>query len=253
MLKATRHNRIRTLVDEMGQVTVTELNELLGVSEATIRRDLVEMEDRGWVVRSHGGAIRTERVPKEPPLLERSSERSEEKRRIARRAAQRITTGDTVFLGSGTTVAPMVDEVGDLDQLTVITNSLPVITALSTRPNVDLIVIGGVFRRSELSMVGHIAEQAIQMFRADHVFMGMRAIDVRHGFTGDAVDEAMTDRAILAIAPSVVVLADSTKFGRVSTVAQAPITAASTIITDSGLDPVIAEQVRSTGIDLEVV
>ncbi len=249
-MKETRQSRIRTLVEERGAVTVAELNELMDVSEATIRRDLDALDDLDLLVRTHGGAVRTQQWVRELPLSERHEVMSEQKARIAKRATQLVKPGDTVFLGSGTTVEPMAQHLTAIGNLTVISNSLPVVNALSGADSIDLIVIGGSFRRSELSMVGQAAVEAIMNFRADHVFMGMRAIDVHHGFTGDAIDEAMTDRAILEIGSHAVVLADSTKFGSVSTVFLAPLDAVDLVITDDGLDPGTVEAVTAAGCHL---
>jgi len=250
MLKTTRQARIRDLVDDRGAITVGELNEMLGVSEATIRRDLDELDHIGSLLRTHGGAVKAERVGREPPLTERHATMAAQKAAIAERAASVVRAGDTVFLGSGTTVEPMAAHLAEIGNLTVISNSLPVINTLSSTPSVDLIVIGGSFRQSELSMVGPAAVDAIMNFRADHVFMGVRAVDVRNGFTGDAIDEAMTDRAILEIGSHAVVLADSTKFGGVSTVFLAPIDAVDLLITDGGLDAGTVEAVAAAGCHL---
>jgi DeoR/GlpR family transcriptional regulator of sugar metabolism len=252
MMKTTRHTQIRNLVNQNGQITVTELNAMLDVSEATIRRDLEEMDQLGWVRRTHGGAVRVERAEKEPPIFHRQKAEGDEKQRIAQAAAALIQPGQTVFLGSGSTVSAIVPHIQDMP-LTVISNSLPVINQLTSHENIELIVIGGQLRQSELSMVGHVAEQAIREFRADLVFMGMRAIDAEHGFTSDYVAEAMTDRAILKIAPRCVVVADHTKFGRVSTVFLASVTSVHTIISDDQLQPEIAAELQEKALELILV
>ena len=248
-MKSTRHTQIRDIVNETGQITVTELNSLLNVSEATIRRDLEELDQLGRIRRTHGGAVRVERAEKEPPILQRQGEQREQKQRIGQAAAALVQPQQTIFLGSGSTVSAIVPHIQELP-LTVITNSLPVINQLAGHDHIELIVIGGQFRQSELSMVGHVAEQAICEFRADLVFMGMRAIDAGHGFTSDYVAEAMTDRAILRIAPRCIVMADHTKFGRVSTVFLAPVTAVHTIISDRDLQPECAAELRDKGLEL---
>ena len=163
MLKSARHSKIRALVDENGQVSVSELIELLNVSEATVRRDLEEMAQQGWVRRTHGGAVRIERARREPPILQRQSKAAEEKQRIGQLAAQFVKDGDTIFLGSGTTVHEVARTIRKISGLTVITNALNVVNELANCENIELIVIGGLLRQSELSMVGHIAEQAIQI------------------------------------------------------------------------------------------
>jgi DeoR/GlpR family transcriptional regulator of sugar metabolism len=250
-LKGKRLSQIRQLVEERGQMTVPDLSGIFNVSEATIRRDLEEM-DGHWIHRTHGGAIRLERAAKEPPVINRSQEQSNEKNRIARAAFGMIKEGETIFLGSGTTTQEIARLIPESFALTVITNSILIVNEISGHPKVELMVMGGMLRSSELSMVGHIAEQAIHEFRADKAFMGMRGIDIKQGFTSDYLPETMTDRAILAIAPRIVIVADHTKFNRVSSVFVAPITAAQTIITDDGILPEFASQMRELGIDVVV-
>jgi len=252
MLKSARHNHIRTLVDKNGHVTVNELNGLLQVSEATIRRDLDELAEIGWVRRTHGGAVKVTRAVKEPPVLLRKQEMEEEKRSIGVLAAEMVQAGQTIFLGSGTTVSEVAQHLRQVANLTVITNTLNIANDLVGCDNIELIVIGGMFRQSELSMIGHIAEQAIREFRADLVFMGMRGIDPQHGFTNDYLPEAMTDRAILQMAPHIVVLADHTKLGRVSTVFLAPVTAAHTLITDAAVAPAIVRELTELGLEIRL-
>jgi DeoR/GlpR family transcriptional regulator of sugar metabolism len=248
-LKGQRLFQIRKLVEEHGQMTVPELSGIFKVSEATIRRDLEEMDGQ-WIRRTHGGAIRLERAAKEPPVINRSREQTEEKKRIAQAAFRMIQEGETIFLGSGTTIHEIARLIPEDFQLTVITNSILVVNELTGHPKIELMVIGGMLRLSELSMVGHIAEQAIREFRADKVFLGMRAIDVKQGFTSDFLPETMTDRAILAIAPKVIIVADHSKFNRVSSVFVAPITAANTIITDSGISSELETEMSEQGIEV---
>ena len=249
MLKSTRQSKIRDLVEEKGQISVTELNAILDVSEATIRRDLEYLAEEGWVVRTHGGALRAEPAPAEPPIKLRMGENAAEKERIGRLAAGLVREGETIFLGSGSTVSAMIPHLLGLSNLTVISNSLPVINQMA-RSQAELIVIGGMFRSSEQSMVGHVAEQAIREFRADHVFMGIRGIDVQHGLTSDFLPEAVTDRAIMGIAPHCVVVADNSKFNRVSSVFLAPVTRAHTIVCDEKVPDLTIMALREAGVEL---
>jgi len=249
-LKAERLSRIRRLVETNERVTVGELSGQFDVSEATIRRDLEELDGLGWVQRTHGGAVRVERAARELPILERMQEDSAEKGRIGQAAADLIQDGETIFFGSGATVMEVARRLRREIRLTVITNSLPVVNHLADYPLIELIVIGGMFRPSELSMVGHIAEHALGEFRAHRVFMGMHAIDLRHGFSNDYLPETMTDRAILAIAPKVVVVADHQKFGRVSSALVGPLTCAHTIVTGVEAAPEFVQALRDLGIEV---
>lgn len=252
-LKEERQALIHQMVEESGRVKVPALSARFGVSEATIRRDLEELDAQGRLRRAHGGAVRSERAAKEPPMLLRTQEQAVEKSRIGREAAGLVGDGEIIFLGSGTTVLEVARALAATLRLTVITNSLPIANLLADRPQIELIVVGGMFRQSELSMVGHIAEQAIRELRADRAFMGMRAIDPGYGFTNEYLPEIMTDRAILGIAPQVVIVADHTKFGRASSVAVAPVTAAHVIITDRRAPAEIVAEMRQCGLEVRLV
>ena len=247
-LKEERQGRILVLIEEQGRVIVPELSKYFGVSEATIRRDLEELDSLRQIRRTHGGAVRAEEAPKEPPMMQRLGDQPEEKASIGKAAVKTIKNGETIFLGSGTTVLEIARNLPADIQLTVITNSLPVVNELATHAGVELIVIGGMLRQSELSMIGHVAEQAVREFRADRVFLGMNAIDVSCGFTNDYPPEITTDRAILGIAPQVIILADHSKFGRVSSMLVAPVSAAQVIITDQTTPQTIIEGLREKGI-----
>jgi DeoR/GlpR family transcriptional regulator of sugar metabolism len=252
-LKEERQRLIRELVDAVGRATVPDLSLRFGVSEATIRRDLEDLRLRGRLHRAHGGAVRLEHAGSEPPMLDRAGDQAEAKRRIGRLAAAMIQDGETIFLGSGTTVYEVAQALPPGQPLTVITNSLPIANRLADRPQVQLIVIGGMFRPSELSMIGHIAEQAIRELRADRAFIGMRSIDAAAGFTHEYLPEIMTDRAILGMAAQVVIVADHTKLGRLSPVAVAPVTVAHVIITDRGAPGEAVAELRQRGLDVRLV
>jgi DeoR family transcriptional regulator of aga operon len=248
MLKSTRLTQIRQLVNTNGHVTVQELNQLLDVSEATIRRDLDELSRGGLVHRTHGGAVKVAQAGREPPILQRQSEYEAEKRRIGRLAASMVAEGQTIFLGSGTTVHEIARNLHCIANLTVITNAINVVNELVDCVGVELVVIGGMLRQSELSMVGHIAEAAIKELRADKVFMGMRGVSPQHGFTGDYLPEATTDRSIMNIAPYTVIVADHSKLGQVSTVFLAPITDAHVLITDKDATPELVVALEERGL-----
>lgn len=253
LMKLERQRLIRKQVKTNGRVTVPELSQRFNVSEATIRRDLDDLTEQGWVRRTHGGAMNNERVSREQPMVIRAGEHQAEKERIGQAATNLIRENETIFLGSGSTALEIARHLPPDLTLTVITNSLPIVNALTDYENIELIVIGGMLRTSEYSMVGHIAEQAIKEFRADRVFIGMHAIDIRHGFTNDFLPEVMTDRAILEIGLQVVIVSDSSKFGRISSVLVAPVESADLIITDDNLLEEIVEEIRSLEVDVLLV
>lgn len=251
-LKIERQLQIRKLVEKKRRVTVAELSTLFNVSEATIRRDLDELNG-GELRRTHGGAVLMENPAIEPPVVQRMGEQAEIKLRIGKAAAALVHEGETIFISSGTTALEIARALPDGIHLTVITNSLPVVNELAGRTWIELVVVGGMFRQGEQSMVGHPAEQALRDFRADRAFMGMRAVDLRQGFTNDYLPEILTDRAILSIASQVVIVVDHTKFGQVCPVFVAPVTAAQIIITDSGTPTAVINELRESGIQVQIV
>jgi DeoR/GlpR family transcriptional regulator of sugar metabolism len=253
MLRQERLNRICELVEANGHATVVQLSRDLGVSQMTIRRDLHELDARGFVRRAHGGALIPERSRDlmEPPVLERIHENAEAKRALGRATADLIAEGEAVFLGSGTTTLAVAAELAARPKrLTVITNALPIANALASVAEITLVVVGGFLRRSELSLVGHLAEAAVGDIRVDRVIMGMRGIHPEKGLTSDYLQELKTDQAILAMGGSVVIVADHTKFGHIATSRTAPVEAASLIITDDQAPEPVVAAIRARGVQV---
>lgn len=250
MLKEERKRKISQFIKENKKATVAELSRLFGVSESTIRRDLEELDEQGIIQRAHGGAIIAERAAPEPPIIQRMAENEEEKRRIGRAAAELVRDGETVFLGSGTTTLEVARNLVDRDDLTVITNALNIANLFAGKPNITVIVVGGLLRHSELSMIGYITEQVLKELHADKVIMGIRAISVQDGLTNDYLPETMTDRAIINFSSEVILVADHTKFGKVSTVLVAPVTSVDKIVTDTAAPPEIIKELGELGIEV---
>lgn len=226
-----RQNKILQWINQRDRITIGEVCEHYAVSEATARRDLETLASTGKVQRVHGGAIAIEKAPPEMPMLQRQVDQIDEKQRIGALAASLVKDGETIFLGSGTTVLEVARNLKDRQNLTVITNSLPVVILLSDYPNITIVCVGGLLRPSEFSFIGHIAEQVLTEVRADRVFIGVRAINIEEGLTNDYLPETLTDRAIMNISRQNVVVADHTKFGRTSTVRLVPIDHIHTLIT----------------------
>ena len=250
LLNTERQQQIAQFIRQHKRATVVELSERFDVSEATIRRDLEKLDSEGEIQRAHGGAVAVERAAPEPPVVHRMVENEEEKRRIGRAAAQLVQDGDVIFLGSGTTTLEVARNLDDKKNLTVITNALNVVNQLAGKQNITVIVTGGLFRHSELSLIGHIAEQALKELRADKVIMGMRAISIEEGLTNDYLPETMTDRTIIQFTPEVILVADHSKFGKVSTALVAPVTSVHKIVTDAGTSPQVIADFRAKGIEV---
>ena len=226
-----RQNKILQWINQRNRITISEVREYYSVSEATARRDLESLAAKGKIQRVHGGAIAIEKAPPEMPMLQRQVEQIAEKQRIGIIGAQLVNDGETVFLGSGTTVLEVARNLKKRQNLTIITNSLPVINLLADISQLTIVCIGGLLRPSEFSFIGHIAEQVLSEVRADKAFIGVRAINSKEGLTNDYLPETLTDRAILKIGRENIVVADHTKFGRTSTVLLVPINYIHSLVT----------------------
>jgi len=213
-------------------------------------RDLAALAALGQVQRVHGGAISARRAPPELPVLQRLGRQSGEKQRIGRAAPGLIADGETVFLSSGTTALEVARNLLGRRNLTVITNSLMVMNVLADAPEITVVGLGGLLRRDELSLIGHLAEQALAELRADKVIIGIRAIDVEQGLANQYLPETLTDRAILKIGRQVILVADHTKCGRVATAFLAPLSAIDLLVTDAGISEAFEAALASRGIQV---
>ncbi len=245
-----RQQNILAYLSKQKRISVSEICEMFAVSEATARRDLEVLTDQNHLQRVHGGAISLRQAPPELPILQRELEQADEKKGIGLKAASLVEDGETVFLGSGTTVLEVARHLRNRSGLTVITNSLPVMNLLSGLPEINLIALGGILRDSELSFIGHITEQALAEIRADKVFMGVHAIDLENGLTNDYLPETMTDRAILKSGREVIVVADHSKINIVSIAYLAPINSIHKFVTDQKTPQNFIDELQVRGIDV---
>jgi DeoR/GlpR family transcriptional regulator of sugar metabolism len=248
-----RQKQILSLLGQQGRLSVAEIVDQFSISESTARRDLETLASQGKVQRVHGGVMALEKAPPELPILERKTEQVQEKERIGRAAAGLVRDGESVFLGSGTTVMEVARNLRNRRQLTVVTNSLPVLNMLAGRKEITVISLGGMLRESELSFIGHITEQALAELRVDRVFMGTRGLSLEHGLTNDYLQETLTDRAILKVGREVIIVADYSKINRVSTALLAPLHVMKTLVTDAHADKKFLLALRKRRIQVVIV
>jgi len=247
-----RQKQILSLLTRQGRLSVAEIVEQFTISEATARRDLESLATQGKAQRVHGGVISVGQAPPELPILEREREQADEKTRIGLSAAGLVADKETVFLGSGTTVLEVARCLRNRKNLTVITNSLPVLNALAGAEGITVISLGGMLRNSEMSFIGHITEQALTEVRADKVIMGTRGLSLEHGLTNDYLQETLTDRAILKIGREVIIVADYTKVNRVATALLAPLDNMHTFVTDTKADRKFIQALKKNGIQVVI-
>jgi len=255
MFREERLQNIIEILNESGRVTVLDLKDKYQVSAMTIRRDLITLEGRGLIERTHGGALPSDETRNriEPPIIERMNVMAEEKKRIAVWVADNIESGETIFLGSGTTTIYVARELIIRDDITVVTNSVPILHELSNNSNMNVITVGGFLRRSELSLIGVFAEPVLKNIRVNKVIAGMRGIHPLYGFSCEHPEELMTDRMIFRLSDTIVIVADHTKIGQVATNRVAPIDQATLIITTIEAQQSHIKNIQEQGVEVIMV
>lgn len=246
-----RQKRIASLIRERGVVRAAELTDLFGVTDETIRRDLAHLAEVGVVRRLHGGAV-AEHTREETTFDRRRREHLAEKMAIARAAAGYVTDGSTIIIDSGTTTVQLARELMDRRDLIVVTNAVTNAVELMVNPNVTVVLTGGVIRPATFGAVGEMAVASLNELRVDQVYLAITGISVEGGLTYPSFEEAAVKRAMIAAASEVILLADSSKFGRDSMVRVAPLEAVTRIITDRGVDERMADRLHQIGVELVV-
>ncbi|MCT2084506.1 DeoR/GlpR family DNA-binding transcription regulator [Microbacterium enclense] len=250
LLGPKRQRELLNYIRAYGTGSVTEMAKILGVSASTVRRDLNELQERGLVERIHGGAAPlTDDLEPLRPLREVAF--SDEKRRIGQAAASHIADHSTVLILGGTTTEAMLPFLGAVRGLTVLTNSLMVVNRLAQYSDIALIVLGGLLRRQEMSLLGHLTIAGLDEFGIDQVFSGAFGIDPEIGVTGTNLSETQTDRSLASSARELIMLADHSKLTQRGPARLVPTTAVSTLITDDGADADVLQRFREAGVIVE--
>lgn len=214
VLVEERQGHILALLKAKQTVSVPEFCDFLGVSAATIRRDLAELEAAGKLKRVHGGASKLEWLSVEPTVNEKRYLHPEAKVAIAKAACQRIQAGQFIFLDAGTTSLAMIQYLPTKD-LHIATNGIEQAEVLH-RLGYSPLMIGGQLRLTSKAIVGHIATEQISQYRFDWAFMGMNGIELIYGLTTPDSEEAAFKSRAMAMAQNVCILIDASKFNQVS-------------------------------------
>lgn len=211
MGRDTRHEAIVHLVSKMREVSVQYLVERFGVSEATIRKDLTFLEEMGYLVRTHGGAILAEDRNQEVPLSQRETRNLAEKLAIVARAREFIHEGDTIFIDSGSTCRLLAREIRDMT-IRVICHSLGVYEELKSAPNLSLFALGGSYRKDAESFIGPIAVDNLKYFQIQTCFIGTASFNDKGIFAAQNIIEAQLKAEVLKVSQRRIILADHTKY-----------------------------------------
>lgn len=248
-LAAERQERIRGILRDRRVARVEELCSQLGVSAATIRRDLAELEERGALQRVHGGALSIESRLDEPLFDDKTSIAVREKRAIADRALRLIQNGETIYLDGGSTVLELARMLQERTDLTVVTNSLRAAVELSGR-GPRLILGGGELRRRSQTVIGSLSRLILSQLHLDRAFMGTIGLTADEGLTTTDPNEAYTKELVMKRARQVVVLADKSKIGKVSFAHAGALDDVDVLITEEGVEESLSRALQKANVEL---
>lgn len=248
MYAEERQQQIVRIARADGRVEVGALAEVLDVTAETIRRDLTTLERAGVLRRVHGGAIPVERLGFEPGLATRDAVLTEEKERIAKAALNEVPEEGAIILDAGTTTARLARELPTDRELTVIVNSPVIATVLGTRANLNVLLLGGRLRGRTLATVDDWALRPLADMYVDVAFLGANGLSVERGLTTPDAAEAAVKRAMIKAARRCVVLADHTKAGNDYLARFGSLSEVDTLITDTGIDAGLAEDIEAAGV-----
>jgi len=207
-----RKDEIIRILSNADYVTVDEFSRQLGVSKVTIRSDLSELEQRGLLFRTHGGAMIPEHNSSVRVISDTLKEYAAEKHRIAKAASELIESGSTVIIDSGSTTVNMVNYLSEKN-ITMVTNSLLAVDVAKQDPTIEVIMLGGSLRRYSMGFIGPMSTLAVSQIHADIMFLGSS------GYTNDSIYctnliEGEIKKEMMKVSDKVVFLADSSKYGK---------------------------------------
>ena len=243
-----RRTEILNLIQEDGHAKVQKLSKIFKVSEVTIRQDLEELENLGYIQREHGGAFLKDvgSFAKTGQLFNKSH--MDEKKEIAALAASLVEEGDSIILDSGSTTTELAKLLAGYKNLNVLTNALNIAYILGENPGINLLVSGGEFKAPTLSLTGDIAANLFKGIHVDKLFLATAGISEDFLLTYPSLSDLTVKSAMIRAASKVYLLADSSKIGSPSFASLGRISLIDTLITDSKIDPAMASRIESLGV-----
>lgn len=245
-----RQAKIVEVIRQQGRATVEDLAVIFSASRETIRRDLTVLAETGKIQKIHGGA-KLPHMRGEGPFKQRMSENAEAKRAIARKAAKLVSPGDTVFIDTGSTTLTYADEIADIEDLTVVTNSTEIAKTVTAEKNgTRLVLVGGSFDPDNQETYGPQAISQLQTFWANHAVITIGGIDAEAGITDYNMEEAQVARIMIAQSDNLIVLADSSKFNRVGAFRVCPLDQIGYLVSDTRPDRVLGGVLKEANVNV---
>ena len=230
MLTEERYQHILDQLTQHGLVKSQELIKEMNCSESTLRRDLDALEEKGLLVRVHGGAKRLYEIEREIPVAEKTSKNIQGKKEIAEYASSFVQDGDTIFLDAGTTTLYMIPFLKQ-KEIRIVTNAVQHAHLLADQEN-EVVLIGGVLKNTTKAVVGAVGCAQLSQYNFNKAFLGINGVDLEYGFTTPDPEEAAIKQQAIKNSAKVFILTDNSKFNTVTFVKVEDIDGA-TILTNS--------------------
>lgn len=243
-----RKARIVEYVRQCGVATVAQLAKKFEVHEATIRRDLIEIEQEGLLKRTHGGVIAEKWTHHEAPFNERSTTNLDQKMAIGKLAAELIEDGEHIIIDSGTTTLHIARNLVHRSHITVVTNDINVAAELRDAPGIRVIITGGELYPSSYMLNGMFTNQVLGTLHVQKAFLGIPAIHPKHGLMHPEAQLVPAKQAMIRAASEIIVVADASKIGKISLHTVASIDSVHTLVTSGEVPEEDLKPFRDAGI-----
>lgn len=253
MIRQKRYEQILHIIEAQHAVSIDEICDRLGVSRATVRRDLIFLDGQKLLKRTHGGAVSLVKTAiDDVPISLRHQRNSNEKTSIARAALEQIRDGATLYVGAGSTMQELAAQLHLFSHLTILTNDIGVAHEISQHTTNRLIVTGGMLKPSTATLSGSLVENTLKDMRVHTAFMSADAVTI-DGFMELDIEEASVKRTIISRADRTIMLCDQSKFHQRAFMSICPLDAVDLTITNDELDPDLERQLMDAGLILQNV
>lgn len=230
-MKARRIQQIKNITFEKGSISLDELCEIFGVSKNTIRRDVNILEKEGSIKKVYGGIQAVEQVSL-LPFDQREIKHAQEKEIIGQQASLLVDNGDIIFIDSGTTTSQLMKYLPKDIQCTILTTSLNVIEQCDAFPNITLIVVGSIYKRSTRSFIFPQPGEALEGYNINKAFLACTGLSIENGLTNSDPLEQEIKRTVCSLAKQLIVLADHSKYDQPTLLTYSPLDSIHYFVTD---------------------
>ena len=253
MNKQVREKYILNTLYKDGEISVNQIIDKFKVTSMTARRDIAKLAEEGYLIRTHGGALRADPLENMFSFSTRIDSNKNSKIAIGRKAAKFVQDNDSIYIDSGTTLIRMCPFLKDIKGLTVITNSLPAASELTNYSNIKVTILGGDIIHERRSIYGNMAVEQAKKYSVNKAFIGTDGVSLKNGLTAYGNNESQVSNVIAASANEVFLLCDSSKIEHDSTFKFAKLSSIDYLITDNGIDKKTVQKYKKSKVNIIVV